>query len=66
MLYRNKVLIENNDNEDDISDEISILGNDNPYKKSIIGTVRSIKNIKLKDVKEYNKKYLNDFLMILK
>lgn len=64
MLYRNKLLIENNDSEDDISDEISILGNDNPYKKNIIGTIQSIKNIKLKDLKNYNKKYLNDYLIV--
>lgn len=45
--------------------ENSILHKDNPYNKSVIGSTKDIKSITNKDLKSYNKQYLNDYLVVV-
>lgn len=45
--------------------ENSILHQDNPYNKSVIGSTKDIKSITNKDLKSYNKQYFNDYLVVI-
>lgn len=67
MLYRNNKIIKNSNNDNiDKYIEISIYDEKNPYSNNIIGSLETINNIKLKDIKELKKLYLNDYLIIIK
>jgi predicted Zn-dependent peptidase len=49
----------------DIHDETSILDSKNPYSKSIIGDMNHIKKITKNDLEKYNKRYINNYLVVI-
>lgn len=49
----------------EILTENSILSKENPYNKKIIGKMKDIKKITNKDLKQYNEKYFNDYLIVI-
>jgi len=49
----------------DILLENSILSEENPYSRMIIGTTKDIKSITNKDLKKYNDQYFNDYLVVV-
>lgn len=52
-------------NDIDIHDEISILDSKNPYSKSVIGDMNHIKKMTKNDLEKYNKRYINNYLVVI-
>ena len=52
-------------NDIDFNSEISILDKKNPYSKRVIGKMEDIKKITNIKLINYNKKYINDYLIII-
>ena len=52
-------------NDIDIHSETSILDENNPYSRPVIGDMKDIKKITNKELKKYNKQYFNDYLVVI-
>jgi predicted Zn-dependent peptidase len=52
-------------NNFDIHSETSILDENNPYFKRVIGDMKDIKNITKADLLKYNKRYINNYLIVI-
>jgi predicted Zn-dependent peptidase len=56
-IYRNQNEI--------VSNDISIYHDKNPYNRSVIGNVKDLKKITNRDLKKYNEQYINDFFVFV-
>ena len=64
-FYLNNVSIPINDDDFDLYSEVSLFNKKNPYNRRVIGKLENIKNITVKDLKDYNKLYLRDYIVVI-